>query len=218
MKAFVARHGETEWNLVGREMGHLDSPLTARGLQQAEALARRLAGIGVELVYASDLGRAHHTGEIIATVCRVELVIEPGLRERNMGIFQGMTLAEMEERFPAERRDYLTLGQEYVIPSGESARQRTERSVRVMTEIAGRHPRARVAVVTHGGFLKGFFEHVLGIGPGGGARFRRHNGSLSVFAYEESGWTLESWNDTGHLGDLGTLDDPGLPPFSARYE
>jgi broad specificity phosphatase PhoE len=218
MKAFVARHGETEWNLAGREMGHLDSPLTARGLMQANALALRLSGVGVELVYASDLGRAQRTGEIIAKLCEVELVIEPGLRERNMGIFQGMTVAEMEERYPVERRDYETLGHEYVIPNGESARQRTERSVRMMTEIARRHPHARVAVVTHGGFLKGFFEHVLAIGPGSGARFRRHNGSLSVFAWEERGWTLESWNDTGHLGDLGTLDDPGLPPFSARYE
>ena len=218
MKAFVARHGETEWNLAGREMGQLDSPLTARGVQQADALGRRLAGVGVECVYASDLGRAARTGEIIAALCRIELVIEPGLRERNMGIFQGMTVAEMEERYPDERRDYQTLGYDYVIPSGESARQRTERSVHVMTEIALRHPGARVAVVTHGGFLKGFFEHVLGIGPGGGARFRRHNASLSVFAHEERGWTLESWNDTGHLAELGTLDDPGLPPFSARYE
>jgi broad specificity phosphatase PhoE len=218
VKAFVARHGETEWNLAGREMGQLDSPLTARGLQQADALARRLTESGVECVYSSDLGRAQRTGEIIATLCRVELVIEPGLRERNMGIFQGMTVAEMEERYPVERRDYQTLGYDYAIPNGESARQRTERSVRVMTEIALRHSGSRVAVVTHGGFLKGFFEHVLGIGPGGGARFRRHNGSLSVFAYEERGWTLESWNDTGDLGRLGTLDDPGRPPFSARYE
>jgi broad specificity phosphatase PhoE len=218
LRAFVARHGETEWNLSGREMGQLDSALTPRGLEQADALARHLAGTGIELVYSSDLGRAQHTGEIISAVCRVELVVEPGLRERNSGIFQGLTVAEMDERYPTERREYRTLGYEYVIPNGESARQRTERSVQVMTGIALRHPLTSVAVVTHGGFLKGFTEHVLGIGTGNGARYRHRNGGLSVFVHEERGWTLESWNDTSHLGEVGSLDDLRTAGFSAGYE
>jgi probable phosphoglycerate mutase len=65
MKAFVVRHGEAEWNLTGREMGHLDSPLTRLGLLQAEALAAALRIHAVEIVYASDLGRAVQTAEII---------------------------------------------------------------------------------------------------------------------------------------------------------
>jgi broad specificity phosphatase PhoE len=208
LRAFVARHGETVWNLAGREMGQLDSPLTARGLGQADAFARRLAEIGVEALYSSDLGRAQRTGELIAALCFVELVVEPGLRERNSGIFQGLTVAEMEERYPMERRDERTPGDDYVIPDGESARQHTERSVRVMTEIALRHPRERIAVVTHGGFLKRFREHVLGIDSGASPGVRRDNDGLSVFAFEESSWTLESWNDTAHLRELGALDDP----------
>jgi broad specificity phosphatase PhoE len=211
MRLFAARHGETEWNLLGREMGHLDSALTERGLRQAEALARRLAGLGIDRVYASDLERARRTAQIIAAACKVDLMVAPALRERNMGIFQGLTRSEILERFPEEHRAFDTGDVEYVIPAGESARQRTERSVSALTEIALAHPDERIAVITHGGFLLGFFQHVLGMSPGESWRFRRHNAGLSVFGYENSRWHMESWNDTSHLVELGTLDDPLFP-------
>ena len=67
MKLFAVRHGKTEWNLEGREIGQLDSPLTVHGLFQAAALARRLSSLRVDLVYSSDLGRALRTAEVIAT-------------------------------------------------------------------------------------------------------------------------------------------------------
>jgi probable phosphoglycerate mutase len=208
MKLFAARHGETAWNLVGREMGHLDSPLTERGVLQAEALARRLGDLGIERVYSSDLGRALRTAEIVAEACGVELELDPALRERHMGIFQGLTSAEILEKYPAERRDYDSGGVDYVVPGGESARQRTERSVRALTGLAQRHADGRIAVVTHGGFLLGFFQHVLDMKAGESWRFRRHNGSLSVFGYAQDRWHLETWNDTSHLAHLGALDDP----------
>jgi probable phosphoglycerate mutase len=214
MKLLAARHGETAWNLEGREMGHLDSPLTERGLEQAEALARRLAELRIELVYSSDLGRAKRTGEVIAATCQVELRVDPALRERNMGIFQGLTKTEMLERYPVERKAYEMGGFDYVIPEGESARQRTERSVRALTEIAERHEPGRVAVVTHAGFLLGFVEHVLGVEPGESWRFRRHNGSLSIFEHDDARWRLETWNDTSHLLHLGFA--LGYRTFTAR--
>jgi probable phosphoglycerate mutase len=211
MKLVLARHGETEWNRVGREMGHLVSPLTDRGVRQAEALAQRLRSAKLDLIYSSDLERARRTAEIIASACGVELRLEEALRERNMGIFQGLTRSEIDERFPEERRAYDTGSIEYAVPEGESARQRTERSVRALTEIARRHPVETIAVVTHGGFLLGFFQHVLGMSPGESWRFKRHNASVSVFGYESERWHLETWNDTSHLSHLGSLDDPMFP-------
>jgi broad specificity phosphatase PhoE len=210
VKLFIARHGETAWNLAGREMGQLDSPLTERGVLQADALARRLGGLRIDAVYSSDLGRAVATAERIARACGRELRLEPALRERHMGIFQGLTKAEMQERSPAERKAFETGGFDHVIPEGESARERTERSVRALTELARRHPGKRVAVVTHGGFLLGFFTHVLGMDPGESWRFQRHNASLSVFEFHQERWRLETWNDIGHLADVGALDDTVL--------
>ena len=195
---FVARHGETVWNVEGRAMGHLDSDLTELGMRQAAELAARMRDAGLDVVYASDLGRARRTGEVVASACGVELAIEPGLRERHMGIFQGLTAPEMEERHPAEWRAYKTAGPMYVIPGGESATQRTERSVSVMTGIAERHPGKRVGVVTHGGFVTGFFEHVIGAEPGTHRAGAWQNGRVSVFGYASPVWTL--------------LDAHGAPP------
>ena len=189
-------------------MGQMDSPLTPRGRRQAEAIADRLSGTEFAALYSSDLGRAVQTAEAIASRCKTELRLEEGLRERNMGIFQGLTRAEMHERFPQEWSDYERIGFRYVIPEGESAEQRLNRSVRVLTEIAEYHPGDQVIIVTHGGFLMGFFEFVLGITPGNSWRFKRRNASYNAFEYSDGKWSLETWNDTSHLAKLLALDDP----------
>jgi broad specificity phosphatase PhoE len=106
MKLIAIRHGETEWNAQGREIGQLDSPLTERGIQQARLVAGRLNQGVFHALYSSDLGRAIQTAEIIAAKCQKPVQLDAGLRERHMGIFQGLTLPEMRERFPKERAEF----------------------------------------------------------------------------------------------------------------
>src|ERR1035437_10000910 len=89
------RLGETEWNLQEREMGQLDSPLTPLGLEQARRLGARLAQIKIDRLYSSDLPRAARTAAIIAEQTGHAVVFDVRLRERNMGIFQGLTAPEM---------------------------------------------------------------------------------------------------------------------------
>lgn len=208
MKLIAIRHGETEWNVQGREMGQMDSPLTERGTQQARAIANRLLRHRFVALYTSDLGRAVQTARIISAVTGVKPTIDIGLRERHMGIFQGLTKTQMAEQFPTEYEDYRSIGQAYQIPHGESGQQRLERSVRVFGTIADRHLDDTIVVVTHGGVLMGFFEHVLGIAAGGRWRFMRQNASYNSFEYNNGKWILETWNDTSHLADLFSLDDP----------
>src|SRR5450759_4619565 len=96
------RHGETEWNSQGRFQGHLNSALSEAGLAQAEALGERLARESVDLLLSSDLGRALQTASAIARRTGREIVVEPRLRERRMGIFEGLTPAEVQTRYPDE--------------------------------------------------------------------------------------------------------------------
>jgi broad specificity phosphatase PhoE len=192
MKVIVIRHGETQWNVEGREMGHLDSPLTLLGVRQAEAIAERLSKRTFGVLYSSDLGRAVQTAEAIASRCGHDVLLDEGLRERNMGIFQGVIWEEIPERFPQEYSDYKRIGFEYVIPGGESAKDRVERSIRVMTAMAERHSDTDVVVVTHSGFLMGFFEFVLGILPGNDWRFKRRNASYNAFEFSGGKWSLET--------------------------
>jgi 2,3-bisphosphoglycerate-dependent phosphoglycerate mutase len=198
MRLIAVRHGETEWNVEGREIGQLDSALTPLGVEQAQRLARRLGRMKIDAVYSSDLGRAMETAAMIAAACRTEVRPDPGLRERNMGIFQGLTLAEVESTHPDDRRAY-ERDRDYAIPDGESGAQRSERSIRTLNAIAGRHSDETVVAVTHSGFLRGFFEWVLGIPPGRTGQFRRDNASYNAFDHDAGRWMLVTWNDTSHL-------------------
>ena len=208
MRVIAIRHGETEWNAAGREQGQLDSPLTARGLKQAEAIAGRLRSVSFSALYSSDLGRALHTAEIVATATGATIEVDAGLRERHTGIFQGLTKEQMAAQYPNEYSAYRAGPYAYQVPGGESGQQRTERSVRVMNALADRHAEETIVAITHGGFLIGFFEHVLGLAPGNAWRFKRQNAAFNVFARTDGVWSLETWNDTSHLDGLGSLDEP----------
>jgi probable phosphoglycerate mutase len=198
MRLIAIRHGETQWNVEGREIGQLDSPLTPRGVDQARRLAARLSRLKIKRVYSSDLGRAMDTAAIIAAACGTEVTSDRGLRERHMGVFQGLTGVEIHARYPAQQQAF-EQDREYAIPEGESGPQRTERSVRALTSIANGHPLDTVVVVTHSGFLRGFFEWVLGVPSGRHNRFRRDNAAYNLFDYSEDQWTLVTWNDISHL-------------------
>ncbi len=94
-------------------------------------------------------------------------------------------------------------------PSGIARAARWVISI-ALTAIADRQIEEMVVAVTHGGFLMGFFEHVLGLTPCNGWRFKKRNASYDAFGYQDGRWYLESWNDTAHLRGHSSLDDPGV--------
>jgi probable phosphoglycerate mutase len=99
---FCARHGETDWNALGRFQGHTDIALNEVGRAQARALAERLRGERVAAVVSSDLSRARETGEIVAALLGAPFAyVDVDLRERHMGAFEGLTRTECSARFPA---------------------------------------------------------------------------------------------------------------------
>lgn len=196
----VVRHGETTWNLEGRRQGHLDSPLTARGIAQAESLARRLKNLTFKALYGSDLGRAYRTARIIADSTGHRIIVDERLRERNLGIFQGLHTEEIRRTYPDAYQLHTTLGPDYIIPGGESMRQQVERNIRCLEELAQKHVGETIVVVTHVGVLSGLFRHTLSIPLEAPRRFEFRNGSINIFTYQSQGfWVLETWGDTGHL-------------------
>jgi broad specificity phosphatase PhoE len=199
MKLVIVRHGETEWNVQHKVMGQLDSPLTAKGIQQAKAIADRLRRLKFTSIYSSDLGRAVQTANIIAETCGKQIIFDAELREWNMGIFEGLTVSEMHEKFPQERQDYEQIGDEYIIPKGESLTQCRARGFRILNAIAERHSDENVVVVTHGCVLMGFFEMVLDLRTGNTWRFKLDNANFCAFEYVKERWSLVVWNDVSHL-------------------
>ena len=96
----LARHGETDWNSGRRVQGHTDIPLNAAGVEQARALAEQLAGEPLTAVFSSDLSRALDTARAVAAVHGLEVTVDPRLREKNFGTWEGLTDVEIAERFP----------------------------------------------------------------------------------------------------------------------
>jgi broad specificity phosphatase PhoE len=116
-RLYLARHGETEWNALGRLQGATDIPLDASGRAQAEALGASLRAEGIVSVTTSDLSRARQTGEIAGTALGLTAapVIDHELRERSFGIFEGLTRDELEANHAEAWRAWRASG---VVPTG----------------------------------------------------------------------------------------------------
>ena len=201
------RHGETVWNTEGRQQGQLNSDLSDLGRAQARAIADKLTGEPFDGLYSSDLGRALETAQIIAGRLKLDVASVPQLRERDLGILQGVSLRQFEQEHPQEYARFRSGDPEYVIPSGESARQRHERCVACATELAARHAGQRILIVTHGGILDSFFRHALELPLTVPRRFSLFNASINSFTVANGQWRLKNWGHVEHLEGLGTMDD-----------
>jgi probable phosphoglycerate mutase len=212
-QVIIIRHGETEWNIANIRQGHLDSPLTEEGIAQAKALAGRLMRETFSIIYSSDLGRAMQTAQIIAEATGHEIVADARLRERHLGIFQGLSSDEIKEKHPEEDKLHRSLGPDYVIPAGESVRQQVARNLAYLSEIAAKHLGETIVVITHGGVLSGLFRHTFSIPFEAPRRFEFTNAGLNVFLYEEGSWFLQTWGDLSHLANGGSNNSDDIKLF-----
>lgn len=203
----IVRHGETEWNVASRFQGQKDSRLSDLGIEQAQALAKRAARCRFDVLYSSDLGRARQTARAITEKTGLIAQECESLRERHMGIFEGLTRTEVEARYPEEIALYYGPNPDYQVPEGESFRQSADRFTKGIEDLARQHLGKNILIVAHGGVLGGFLRNVLGVLPEYPRRFKRFNGSWNVFTWFGSHWMLETWGDVSHLDMTRSLDD-----------
>ena len=203
----VVRHGETVWNEIGKQQGWLDTELNEIGRAQAQAIADSLTDEHFDALYSSDLGRAMQTAEIIGERLALDILTDTRLRERNLGIMQGLTMGEFEKKYPGEYAQFRGGDPDYVIPDGESVRQRYERNIACAEELARRHINQRLLIVAHGGILNSFFRRATDQDIASPRRFSLFNASINAFAITDGQWRLDRWGDTNHLKHLGTKDD-----------
>jgi 2,3-bisphosphoglycerate-dependent phosphoglycerate mutase len=195
----VVRHGETQWNVESRIQGHGDSPLTADGVAQAEAIAERLAEERFDVLIASDLGRARQTAERIARRCGHRVVADPRLRERCFGVGEGLTYGELDVQWPDVFSRVRETDPDFVIPGGESRRQFHERVRDAFHALAMEHDARRVAVVAHGGVLAALYRLIHGIPVAKPHPIPIVNASYNALAFEAGAWSMEAWDDVAHL-------------------
>jgi broad specificity phosphatase PhoE len=156
----LARHGETYWNREGRFQGHADPPLNGTGRAQAVELSVVLMADELTAVYSSPLRRALETAEIVAASHGLEPVQLDALREIDVGSWQGLTRAEIEQRFPVQFARWLDYDQGW--EDGESYEALGRRVVAALLELGDRHGGQRILAVTHGGPIRAAFAFATG--------------------------------------------------------
>ena len=203
----VIRHGETEWNAVGRIQGHQDSFLNARGQLQTKAVADRLDGSLVDAFYSSDLTRTLQTAEPIATAMGVSVISDSRLREWKLGVLESLVLDEAANSQPEAFRIYQERDPEAVVPGGESIRQRFDRATSCLKEIISQHQDGKVVVVTHGGIIDDLYRYAKGIDLRADRNWPLYNCGINRLKIDNWKWTVEIWGDIGHLGEIGSMAD-----------
>ena len=201
-RLIFARHGETELTAQRRYSGRGDVPLSERGRAQAAALARRIAGLGgpaPTAVLTSPLTRCVDTAEEIAAAVGAPVKVEPDLVECDFGAWEGLTFAEVRERFPAELDAWLA-STAVAPPGGEPFSAVGARARSVVNAVLGLYPGQVVVLVSHVSPVKLVLRDALAAGDAFLHRCHLDPAGLSIVdSWSDGGVSVRTVNDTAHL-------------------
>ncbi len=195
----LLRHGQTPMSVQKRYAGRSDVPLTDIGVAQAAAAAKRLAQAGVGAIVTSPLQRAVQTAEEVAAVTGLPVVTDEGFRETDFGAWEGLTFAEVRERWPSEMTAWLA-DSAVAPPGGESLAEVSERVTAALHRLLADRKGQTILIVSHVTPIKTLVAAAVLAPPP--ALYRMH---LDVAALCEIDWyadgpaVLRSFNDTAHL-------------------
>lgn len=198
----LVRHGETSWNNERRLQGQtIPGPsLNPRGVLQARALAQRLAEESFSQIYSSDLIRCVQTATIIiARQNDASLVTNAALRERCLGIIQGMTVDEARQQYPQVVEGLAHVNEAALEAGIESRDAMTARVADALEKIAAQHAGERVLIITHGGVIATSAR----VAMGSAHKKEPVNCSINILRIDASKnppiWALMDWGDDSHV-------------------
>lgn len=194
-RLLLVRHGEVEDWARGRIYGRLDPAVSPLGLQQAQAIARRVAEERPVALLVSPSRRALESAGFIAEATALAPAQDARLREIEFGEFEGLTFAEAEQRDPVIWRTWMERPGAVRFPGGECWDDVRARAVEAAEAVTAAHPGAAVAVVTHGGVIRALLAEALALPAERTFRMEIGFGSLTVLRREPFGWMVErvSW-------------------------
>lgn len=205
---YLFRHGQTDWNAQDRAQGQTDIPLNEVGIFQARRLSGALKRLQLERIVSSDLGRAHQTAKIATAGLGIPISLDSRLRESNMGVIEGLTYLEIDQKFGPDLikrwRSGLPEDQEVKFPGGESGREVFERVSAVLHDLCGNsNSEGAIGISTHGGVLRRLME----------AYYPKHlprglvpNGCLFTLKFEpqaQKNWEFSHWFELHPSPKLG---------------
>jgi probable phosphoglycerate mutase len=200
-RVIAVRHGETAWNVDTRLQGQLDIPLNERGREQARRMAQALRHDAPDLIYSSDLSRAHQTAQAAAQALGLPLTDDKGLRERCFGVWEGHTYAEVEQRWPEESLRWRQREPAFGPAQGETLQSFHDRVVATTTRLAAAHPGQTVLMVAHGGVLDCLYRAASRMALNAPRTWELPNTGINRLLFNGQSFTMVGWADVHHLED-----------------
>ena len=207
-RILAIRHGETAWNVDTRIQGQLTIGLNDTGLWQAQQVGKALAQEPIAAIYSSDLDRAFTTATAIAQsnqslISRTgdTTIVQPdmGLRERHFGHFEGMTWAEIEEKWPTDAKLWRSRDPHWSPLGGESLVVLHERIAQCVHAIASQHLGEQIVLVAHGGVLDVLYRLATGQDTQAPRTWHLGNAAINRLLWTPEGLGLVGWGDVAHL-------------------
>lgn len=183
----LVRHGETDWNAMGKIQGRTDIPLNATGKQQARECGQCLASSHWDRIVTSPLKRAKQTAEIINQSLQLPMEEMEEFVERAYGDAEGMTREERLESFPDGH-----------IPNQEDRPSLNKRIMKGIQQIHEKYPDQKIILVAHGGVINAILA-TLSNGEIGSGKTRLMNGCISNLFFRENQWQIQDYNCITHL-------------------
>ena len=194
LKLYIVRHGETEWNVIKRFQGQLNTPLTEKGMEKLRETGKKLENVLFDEVYTSELGRTVASAEIILNENRgyrnkkLELKKLAELNEVYFGVWQGLTYEEVFLKYPEEGNNYFYNVKNYKAENVEAEKleDALERFLKGINKILDSHESGNILVVTHGTVLEMFMNYVANNSIFDiDERTLMGNGDYKVFSYKD---------------------------------
>jgi probable phosphoglycerate mutase len=200
VKLILVRHGETDWNKLGRFQGQEDTPLNPRGQAQARETAIAAVGWRPTALYSSPLRRTMETAQAVSRLVGLPVAPQEGLKELHLGQLEGVTGQEMRQGWPQVYQAWRDDPAAVVMPGGESLVQLQDRAWQVVSRLEQAHGEEEVLVlVSHNFALRTIVAKVLGMPLGHFHRMSLALGSIGVIESDGRGRRLVTYNSTGHL-------------------
>ena len=200
MKLVLVRHGETEWNKLGKFQGHFDIGMNSRGKSQAKETARAVIEWKHTAVYTSPLSRTTEMAEEISQLGGKPVVPVPGLKELNLGDMEGVTGEEMRSGWPEVYAAWRDNPAPVCMPNGESITQLQDRAWNALLELEKAHGQDEaLIIVSHNFTIRALIGKVLGMPLANFHSMSLSLSSICIVDCDQRGRRLMTYNSTCHL-------------------
>ncbi len=182
-RVYLFRHGETANSKEVHFNGHFDAELSVNGEDQFKEWAQTLKDEPLKAIYSSDLERTRLSARLLGEPHQLEPVTFPELRELCFGVWEGLSVTEVERKFPRQLEKRMKNIEAFQVEGGETFEQVKGRVVPCFEEIIARHPNEQIALVCHGGVNRVILSYLLEVPIKRIFRIKQDYAALNIIQY-----------------------------------